>query len=78
MAAGELARGVVNAWIRVLVKATLTLFFLGFAAAWLLLLGPAYGILGAWGAAAWLLVTAIFVGLMRREIRLRRRDGGAY
>jgi membrane-bound ClpP family serine protease len=78
MAAGEIARGVVNAWVRVLVKATLTLFFLGFALAWLLLLAPAYGILGAWGAAAWLVVTAIFVGLMRREMRMRRRDWGTY
>lgn len=78
MAAGDLARGVVNAWVRVLVKATLTLFFLGFALAWLLLLWPATGMFGAYGFGAWALVTAIFVGLMRREMRLRRRDGGTY
>lgn len=75
---GWAARGFVHAWIRVLLKATLTLFVLGATAGWVVLLWPLGHVLGGAGAAAWLGATFIFVGLMARELRLRRRDGGIY
>lgn len=78
MSAGSMARGLVHAWIRVLLKATLTVFFLAFAAGWIAVLYPLGRFFGGAGAALWVAVTFAFVGLMRRELRLRRRDGGMY
>ncbi len=78
MSAGSMARGLVHAWIRVLLKATLTLFFVGFAAGWIVVLWPLGRMFGGAGAAVWVAATFTFVGLMRRELRLRRRDGGMY
>lgn len=76
--AGWAARGFVHAWIRVCLKATLTLLVLAATACWIALLWPLGHVLGGAGAAAWLAVTFVFVGLMGRELRLRRRDGGIY
>ena len=75
---GWAARGFVHAWIRVVLKATLTLLVLGATAAWVVLLWPLGHVLGGPGALAWVVLTFIFVGLMRRELRLRRRDGGRF